>query len=223
MLTFYGQFIAPHDLCFDVGANRGSRTKVFLNLGATVVAVEPQIQCALMLEKYYGSNKALTIMQKALGHQEGQAEMMLSTANPISSLSSPWIQAVKDSGRFAHHTWNKKQPVQITTLDNLISLHGLPSFIKIDVEGYEYEVLQGLSQPVKALSLEFIPEFLRDTRQSIAHLQTLGNPTFNFALGETMQLVLDHWITAPEIIARLSDFEKIPGLSGDLYARFDEI
>ncbi|MEN8172361.1 MAG: hypothetical protein ABFS03_05715, partial [Chloroflexota bacterium] len=45
MLGFYSQFIASNDLCFDVGANRGSRTKIFRQLGTRVVAVEPQAAC----------------------------------------------------------------------------------------------------------------------------------------------------------------------------------
>ena len=39
MVRFYSQFVAPGDVCFDVGANVGNRTRVFLALGATVVAV----------------------------------------------------------------------------------------------------------------------------------------------------------------------------------------
>jgi hypothetical protein len=41
-LTFYRNFIRNGDLCFDIGANIGTRTEAFLELGAKVVAVEPQ-------------------------------------------------------------------------------------------------------------------------------------------------------------------------------------
>ncbi len=39
---FYSQFIRPGDLVFDIGANRGDRTEVFVQMGARVVAAEPQ-------------------------------------------------------------------------------------------------------------------------------------------------------------------------------------
>jgi len=42
---FYRVFVAAGDLCFDVGANLGNRTRCFRQLGCTVVAVEPQGEC----------------------------------------------------------------------------------------------------------------------------------------------------------------------------------
>jgi hypothetical protein len=43
----------------------------------------------------------------------------------------------------------------MTTLDTLIDGHGIPAFIKLDVEGFEAEALAGLSHPAAALSFEF--------------------------------------------------------------------
>lgn len=220
MLDFYSQFLSSGDLCFDVGANVGNRTKIFLRLGAKVVAVEPQDQCVKHLREFYGSNRRLTIIQKALGESEGEAEIMISNANTISSLSQEWIKSVKQSGRFAKYSWDKKQVVSMTTLDRLIEQYGTPTFVKIDVEGFEYQVIKGLSQPLKALSLEFTPEFIESTFKCIDYLQQLGDIRLNYSVGETMQLALAEWVNPQEMVRILSSFRGDNKLFGDVYVQF---
>lgn len=117
MLEFYSQFISRGALCFDVGANRGNRVKIFLKLHENIVAIEPQNNCVKILRTGYGNNKRLTVVQKALGESEGEAEIMISNANSISSLSPEWVEAVRHSRRFSEYRWNMKQIVPLTTLD----------------------------------------------------------------------------------------------------------
>lgn len=217
--VFYSQFVRPGDLCFDVGANLGNRLKVFLSLDAKVVAVEPQQQCMYLLRRVYGDNEAVTLVNKALGAVEGEGIIKTSVAHTLSSLSSDWIEAVKKSGRFAQQTWDNKQTVQITTLDQLIEDYGLPSFIKIDVEGFEEEVVKGLSQPVPMLSLEFTPEFLQSTVNCIAHLSQLAEIQMNYSLGETACLVLPDWISHQDMLTRLEDLADNHQVFGDVYIR----
>ncbi len=109
MLEFYSAFISPGNLCFDIGANVGNRVRVFLKLQADVVAVEPQDECVKFLKVVYGNNRRLTLVQKALGEENGLAELHQSNANTISSLSQEWIEAVRNSGRFSEYTWDKKR------------------------------------------------------------------------------------------------------------------
>lgn len=220
MLDFYSQFVKPGDVCFDVGANTGNRTKVFLKLDAHVVAVEPQDKCARLIESVFGRDKRLTIVRKALGAAEGQAEMRVSNSSTVSSLSGEWIEAVQKSGRFPDQSWDIKQPVQMTTLDCLIHEHGLPAFIKIDVEGFEDEVLKGLSQSVRTLSLEFTPEYLQATYHCIEQLRLLGDIRLNYSLGETMQLALDRWIGPQEMVDLLESLKDDRSIFGDVYVTF---
>ena len=208
MLKFYSQFISAQALCFDVGANIGNRVKIFLELNADVVAIEPQVECVDILNKVFGKNQQLTIIQTALGNKDGEAELMISDSNTISSMSPEWIDAVKKSGRFSENVWNQKQQVSLTTLDNLIEKYGTPAFIKIDVEGYEYRVIQGLSKPVPMISLEFVPEIIESTDMCIDYLQQLGEIKLNYSVGESMRFSLKEWTTPHEIKRLLSDFSK---------------
>src|SRR5262245_65458097 len=95
-----------------------------------------------------------------LGPAEGQAEMMISDANTCSSLSAEWVDAVVRSDRFAGQRWSREQTVTMTTLDWLIERYGAPAFVKIDVEGFESEVIKGLTRRVKAVSVGVMAEVI---------------------------------------------------------------
>ena len=66
-LTFYSKFIKKGDLVFDVGANYGEKTRVFLMLDATVIAFEPQPDCKNELKNRCGNNSNLLLLELALG------------------------------------------------------------------------------------------------------------------------------------------------------------
>ena len=104
---FYSQFIQRKDLVFDIGANVGCRTKLFLNLGASVVAFEPQPELCEHLHSHLKRNKMFTLEKSAIGAENGFAEMRISDAHVLSSMSSRWIDATKKSGRFQQYEWNK--------------------------------------------------------------------------------------------------------------------
>lgn len=211
--------MAAGDLVFDVGANLGNRSKVFVRLGARVVAVEPQQECAEFLQRAFAQTPDFHLVRRALGASVGEAEIMIADAHTLSSLSAKWVQAVRESGRFSEIEWNRRETARVDTLDNLIAEFGSPVFVKIDVEGFEKEVVEGLSKRVKALSLEFTHEYLESTFSCIEHLCNLGEPRFNYCIGETMEFVLTEWVTAAEIRKEL---ESLSGLVfGDLYARYD--
>lgn len=220
MLRFYSHFVSQGDLVFDVGANIGNRTKIFLKLRLEVISIEPQEHCVKRLITLFGSNEHLTILHRALGASEGEAEILISNANTISSMSPDWIDAVKSSGRFADYTWEKAQAVKMTTLDSLIEIYGVPTLIKVDVEGFEYEVIKGLSRPIKFISLEFTPEFIDSSFKCIEHLETLGRVMFNYSLGENMQLELDDYVSSNEIIVILESYRHNYNVFGDVYCQF---
>jgi FkbM family methyltransferase len=219
MKLFYGQFIHTGDLCFDIGANVGNRAEIFLSLGARVIAVEPQSSCVWKLEKKFRGVDWITIIPEAVGEHQGIAELQVSQASTISSISEEWISRVRASGRFASYSWKKHEKVRLTTMDELIARFGKPVFCKIDVEGFEYQVIRGLSQPAGILSFEFTPEYLEPALNSIRHLSELGEASFNYSSGESMQLALADW-TSPEEIIRILTALPDKSVFGDVYVRF---
>jgi hypothetical protein len=148
--------------------------------------------------------------------------MLISNADTLSSMSAEWIRAIQDSGRFSAYRWDRKTTVPVTTLDRLIDRYGEPSFIKIDVEGYEYEVVKGLSKAVRALSLEFAAECVDNTMQCIRYLESLGDIRLNYSLGESMKLILGSWIKSDEMEGVLSALKRDRDAWGDVYVQFAE-
>ena len=219
-LRFYAQFIGTRDVCFDIGANRGSRTKVFRRLASKVVAVEPQSLCMAVLRAVYANDARVVLVNSACGAEPGMAKLHISPGmDVLSSLSDEWIRAVERSGRFKDASWTKEEACAVVTLHELIRTHGAPSFIKIDVEGYELNVLRGLKQPVRSLSFEFAPERTDATIACIDQVAELGPSEFNLSWNESFQLSLGSWVGRDEIVALLNSYRDNTEIFGDVYAR----
>jgi FkbM family methyltransferase len=223
---FLKQFIQPGDLVFDVGAHIGSKTELYRACGARVVCVEPQPNCCAILHKKFDTDSCVVIEPYGLASRPGTLPLAIcSESSTISTFSQQW----QKEGRFFEHgyAWDKHILVPMTTLDILIERYGVPQFCKIDVENFEYEVLQGLSQTITFISFEFAIETIANTALCVTYLKNLGYDSFNFTIGNDMAFALDLWICADDIIAALRtcaqtrDWSSLWGLWGDVYAHYN--
>jgi FkbM family methyltransferase len=215
---FYSQFVTPGSLCFDVGAHAGNRVRCWLKLKARVVAIEPQPDFVRLLKFLYGRNSNVEIVPAALGRACGRGTLLVSERTPtVTTLSADWIHEVRADPRFAGVRWTPAPPVEILTLQALIERHGVPRFVKIDVEGFEAEVLAGLEVAVPILSFEYLPAARATALACIDRLEQLGVYRYNSSSGESHRLALDDWIDAD---AARGFVEALPpdAPSGDLYA-----
>lgn len=213
----YSQFVRPGDLCFDVGAHAGDRTRAFLALGASVVAVDPQPSCARRLAFAFRNNPRVSVISEALGEAPGEGELAVCDAAPTISTMS---KRFREQGRFSStYKWTRMVRVSVTTLDELIAHYGLPTFCKIDVEGFEVQVIRGLTQPVPGLSFEFGWDTLDETAACLEHLEKLGRLKVNYSLGESMLWALREWVDPPTLVDRLAEFLRSERVGGDVYVK----
>ena len=157
MARLYGEFLGPGDVGFDIGAHVGSRVRAWRRLGVRVVAVEPQPDCLRVLRMLYGRDRDVTIVPQAVGAARGRSRLAVSTATPtVSSMSPSWSKRSRPTPVRPGRTGTVPVEVDVVTLDDLVATYGEPAFCKIDVEASR-STLSGLSQPLPALSFEYLP------------------------------------------------------------------
>lgn len=214
----YRRFVEPNDLVFDIGAHVGDRIASFRRLGARVVALEPQPLCMRVLQELHGRDPGVRLVQAACSDQPEIVPLHVNSANPtVSTLSSGFVAAAHGARGWEGQVWDEQITVRTVALDSLIRRFGVPRFIKIDVEGYEETVLAGLSRPVPALSFEFTTIERAVARRCLDRVAELGFDGFDAALGDSMALTFDRWITRAEMAEHLDTLPHDAN-AGDVYA-----
>lgn len=125
------------DVFVDVGANIGFYTLLALSKGKDVLAVEPQrknLDCLFASLEANGFEKGFEIFPVGLGKSPGLS-VLYGASGPSASLVKNWGQ----------YNPAYKQIIPLSTLDILLDgrFPGKRLLIKIDVEGFEYTLLQG--------------------------------------------------------------------------------
>jgi FkbM family methyltransferase len=209
MLALLGEFVRPGSLVFDVGANHGEYTELFAKLGAKVVAIEPNPVLAPLVKKRVAAAK---VVNAAVGAEHGSAELFLAPGDGDSTLSDKYADIL------VHTRGVTLEPVRVdvVTLDELASENGQPQFVKIDVEGFEPQVLAGMSFKPDALSFEFHGSMLDELDTCLTALEGFD---FRISLGNTFAWATN-WVDRAETMQAAEEFAATdPLLFADVYAR----
>ena len=219
-VEFYRQLLTgyqPGDMIFDIGANHGSKTEIFLKLGAKVVALEPDELNQEILRhrflEYRFAKKPVVIVTKAVSDRESVETIWIDAPGSAkNSLSREWVETLRqDKERFGETLkFSQKRMVETVTLEQLIEAYGVPFFIKIDVEGYEVNVLRGLRRRIPFVSFELnLPEFLPEGLECLELLENLASDgCFNFAGDCAKGLAMERWTRKAEFADVLRDCDQ---------------
>lgn len=219
-MKIFESIIKSESLVFDVGSNVGEKSQTFLNLGATVIAFEPQYECFIQANNKFQVNPKYRSENIALDNKVGTSIMYVASYHTISSMSEKFIEESKKE-RFVGYSWNNTIEVRTDTFDNMIDKYGFPDFIKIDVEGYEFSVLSGLTRPVNIISIEFNPELCDETLKCIDYIDNLnnGNTVFNYGYRSDEDFKYETWVSKDTIVEYLKSVNDFKFEFGDVYCK----
>lgn len=193
--NFLGRFITPDSLVFDVGANRGQSSEHYIALGARVVAFEPQSDLHLEIRQLCLNSPKLTIEACGLGRKEETRKFFITSYDQAASLRDDW-----------EGTRIGETSIQVSTLDLQIDRHGFPSYCKVDVEGWELEVLSGLSTPLPLVSFEYhnSPVELDNACAVLKRLESLGAYHCNLKEPGSTDFTLERFLPIAEFKEKFS-------------------
>lgn len=191
-VALFHALIPAGALAFDVGANVGEKTEALLEAGAHVVAFEPNPLVLPELRARCYHRAHMSVVQSALGSGPAVATLHARKTHVLSSLDADW------GGGTVVSTYH----VPVVTLDAAIRRFGVPFYCKIDVEGWELEVLLGLSQPLPLVSFEFHLDE-RNNKKTLACLRRLdqfGPGRINLTPAERATFHFKTWMPLQEFL-----------------------
>lgn len=158
-------------LVFDIGANVGLITTILINKGANVVAIEPQFEKT----KSDIFKKCISVKNICLSDHNGFVEFhKCKNYHTISTCFEEWKYGYFEKTA----QWEPPVKIECITIDYLIKEFGVPKYIKVDVEGYENIVFNGLSQPIDLISFEYTGGYKKVFYDSLNNLYSLGVKKF---------------------------------------------
>lgn len=127
----------------DGGANQGDTTQTFLSQfrQPTIYAFEANKDLTQFLEKKFANKPSVRIVPKALGNQTGQVKFNISNNLP----SSSFLERAELNKTYHGYTTATQAEVfaDMVKLEDVLKDKNPIDLLKLDVEGYELEVLKG--------------------------------------------------------------------------------
>lgn len=209
-LDFFRTFVKPGDLAVDIGAHGGQRIEILSALKARVIALEPNPRFYRELVRQFRRHSNVTILQMGAGSRCGKSTFFMhQDAAKAGTFSRDLMDSWREMVPQAQTGWQEVPNVELITLDALCERYGTPDFCSIDVQGYESEVLRGLSRELRCLVFGVAPHHRQDALQCVQLLLKLGDYRFNYSFNEVNGLGQRHWIPQEDMLRKFREFVNL--------------
>lgn len=158
-------------LFFDIGANRGDATVAALAKGYDVIAVEPSRIYAELVKNFIYDSRVTPIKFAAFDIDNERVKFYEAQEDGLSTLNKEWLTA--DTMPYAGKPFWTTYANTIT-IDTLAKIYGEPDLIKIDVEGGEWSVFNGMICKYKMLTFEWTQATIDEHQKQLDYLRALG-------------------------------------------------
>jgi len=151
--------LAPtrNPICADVGVNRGQTTDALLEMfpAATVYGFEPTPELFAKLQTRYANRASVTLFPCALGETHARRIFNVYAHSGANTLLLP-DQNLPQSPALPPII--KQHEVEVATLDDCLAKHNVArlDLLKIDVQGYELNVLKGAAGLLRRHAIKLI-------------------------------------------------------------------
>lgn len=132
--------LGPNDVFYDIGANFGFYTYLAADLCRETHSFEPMPWLADVVKGNIRKNDTITVNATALSDTSGTTDFYITDASAMVSTINPSVVAQYAS--LDTHTF-KNIRVPTMTLDAYVATHTKPTFMKIDAEGAEEQIIRG--------------------------------------------------------------------------------
>lgn len=210
-MSFLLHYLHKDDLFFDIGANVGVYTILASKVkNSQTICIEPLPSTYEKLKDNIQINRLTNVTSLNIGLSSEKSKLYFTTdkdtMNGVALLSN-----------------KNTQEIDVDTLDNLARIHGIPKIIKIDVEGYESNIILGgkstlINETVEVIILELNGSGLKygfNDDEIHTDLKTFGFDSFTYNPFKRELIKLEKYGTHNTIYIRKSVIEKIEKIIQD--------
>ena len=200
--NFYRTFLLKNKLIFDLGANLGDKSHVFLKFTDKIILYEPEEDLYQRLKFRFRKNNKVILNNLLISDLVGDVVFNSVVGNEA---YSSVVENYKENFNHLKESSVVKKIKKSSTLNFEINKYGIPYYIKIDCEGAENLILKNLKYDIKIISFEAnLPLFLDQTIEIINYLKNNFNNCYNIRKEGEFNFLFKNHLNSQEIIENLT-------------------